>query len=97
MVVGSSPVSFSHTLDFACVSSKEFLDIQMTIECGLALNHMRDIIRTYSQMHRTGKYSQHSSMICFVWLNDLVFIFELNACGLDFSYSHLYFKFSVCF
>ena len=30
---------------------------------------VRDMIRTYSQMHRTDKYSQHSSIIWPVWLN----------------------------
>ena len=29
-------------------------------------------VRTYSQMHRTYKYSQHSSIIWPVWLNDWV-------------------------
>ena len=28
-----------------------------------------DMIRTYSQMHHTDKYSQHSSIIWPVWLN----------------------------
>ena len=28
-----------------------------------------DMIRTYSQMHRTDKYSQHSSIIWPVWLS----------------------------
>ena len=30
---------------------------------------VHDMIRTYSQMHRTDKYSQHSSIIWPVWLN----------------------------
>ena len=55
--------------DFAPASSKEFLDIQATIECGFTLKRVRDMIRTYSQMHRTDKYSQHSSIIWPVWLN----------------------------
>ena len=55
--------------DFAPVSSKEFLDIQATIECRFTLERVRDMIRTYSQMHRTEKYSQHSSIIWPVWLN----------------------------
>ena len=38
-------------------------DIQATIECRLTLKRVRDIIRTYSQMHRTEKYSQLSSII----------------------------------
>ena len=33
-------------------SSKEFLDIQATIECGFTLKRVRDMIRTYSQMYR---------------------------------------------
>ena len=49
--------------DFALVPSKEFLDIQATIECGFTLKRVHDMIRTYSQMHRTDKYSQHSSII----------------------------------
>ena len=48
---------------------KEFLDIQATIECGFTLKRVRDMTRTYSQMHRTDKYSQHSSIIWPVWLN----------------------------
>ena len=31
------------------VSSKEFLDIQATIECGFTLKRVRDMERTYSQ------------------------------------------------
>ena len=43
--------------DIAHVSSKEFLDIQATIGCRFILKHVRDVIITYSQMHRTNKYS----------------------------------------
>ena len=50
-------------------SSKEFLDIQATIECGFTLKRVRDMIITYSQMHRTDKFSQHSSIIWPAWLN----------------------------
>ena len=35
--------------DFAPASSKEFLDIQATIECGFTLKRVRDMIKTYSQ------------------------------------------------
>ena len=48
---------------------KEFLDIQATIECGFTLKRVRDMTGTYSQMHRTDKYSQHSSIIWPIWLN----------------------------
>ena len=40
------------------VSSKEFLDIQAATVCGFTLKCVHDMIRTYSQMHRTNKYSQ---------------------------------------
>ena len=38
------------TSDFAPASSKEFLDIQATIECGFTLKCVRDITRIYSQL-----------------------------------------------
>ena len=36
--------------DFARASSKEFLDIQATIECGFTLKRVCDMTRTYSQL-----------------------------------------------
>ena len=33
------------------------------LECGFTLKLVIDMIRTYSQMHCTDKYSQHSSII----------------------------------
>ena len=47
-VVGTSPVAVIYTLDFAPVSSKEFLDIQATIECGFTLKRVRGMTSTYS-------------------------------------------------
>ena len=96
-IVGSSPVAVTETSDFAPVSSKEFLDIQATIECGFTLKRVRDMIRTYSQIHRTDKYSQHSSIIWPVWLNGWVFVYELNGCGFEFRCSHWNFRFRACF
>ena len=61
-----SEICKSHikTSDFAPTWGKEFLDIQGPyIECRFTLKHVRDMMRTYSQMHRTDKYSQHSSII----------------------------------
>ena len=55
--------------DFPPALSKEFRDIQATIECGFTLKRVRDMTRTYSQMHRTDKYSEHSSIIRPVWPN----------------------------
>ena len=37
--------------------------LRNTLDCGFALKRVRDIIRRYSQMHHTDKYSQHSSII----------------------------------
>ena len=49
MILGSSPVAVTSPSDFAPASSKEFLDIQATIECGFTLKRVRDMTRTYSQ------------------------------------------------
>ena len=48
MALGSSPVAVTSPSDFAPASSKEFLDIQATIECGFTLKRVRDMTRTYS-------------------------------------------------
>ena len=48
-----------------------------------------DCMYTYSQMHRTDKYSQLSSMIWSVWPNGWVFVSELSGCGFKSSCSHL--------
>ena len=42
---------------------------EVRIECGFTLKHVRDMTRTYGQMHRTDKYSEHSSIIWPVWPN----------------------------
>ena len=67
--MGSSLAAVTKTSDFANVSSKELLDFHATIECGLILKRVQKIIRTFNQMHFTGKYSQCSSIIWSVWLN----------------------------
>ena len=69
MIVGSCPVVVTKTSDLTPVLSKEFLDIQATIECGFTLKRVRDMIRTYSQMHCRDKFSLDSSVIWLVWLN----------------------------
>ena len=68
---------------------KEFLDIQATIECGFTLKRVCDMIRRYSQMHRTDKYWEHSSIIWSVWPNGWVFVYELSGSGFESSCSHL--------
>ena len=67
------------------------------IKCGFTVKRVRDMTRTCSQMHRTDKYSQHSSTIWPLWLNGWVFVFELSGCGVKSSCSHLNFKFRACF
>ena len=64
-------VTVTSPSDFAPASSKEFLDIQATVECGFTLKRVRDMTRTYSQMHRTDKYSEHSSIMASLakWLS----------------------------
>ena len=68
-----------------------------SIECGFTLERVRGMIRTYSQMHRTDKYSQHSSVIWPVWLNGWVFVYELSGCEFESSCSHWNFRFRACF
>ena len=50
MVLVSSPVAVTSPSDFAPASSKEFLDIQATIECGFTLKCVREMTRTYSYL-----------------------------------------------
>ena len=61
--MGSSPVAVTSPSDFSNGSSKWFLDIQQFLECGLTLKPVREMARTYSQMHRTDKYSERRSII----------------------------------
>ena len=81
----------------APASSKEFLDIQATIECGFILKCVSDMTRTYSQIHCTDKYSEHSSIIWPVWPNGWVFVYELSGSGFESSRSYLNFRFHACF
>ena len=55
------------------------------------------MIRLYSQMHRTDKYSQHSLINWPVWLNTCVFLHELSGCGFAFRCNHLNFRFQAYF
>ena len=69
------------TSDLMPALSKEFLDIQATIERGFTLTHVRDMTRTYIHMHRTDKYLEQSSIICSVWPNGWVFLCKLSGSG----------------
>ena len=85
------------TSDIALVLSKVFLNIEATVECGFTLKCVHYMIRIYSQMHRTSKYSQHSPIIWPVWPNDWVFFYKLSGCGFESSCSHLNFRYTTCF
>ena len=75
----------------------KFFDIQATIKVRSNLKHVRDMIKTYSQMRRSDKYSQHISIIWPVWLNGWVFVYELSGCGFESSCSHLNTRSRTCF
>ena len=63
------PVAVTSPSDIVPVSSKEFLDISGTIDCGFTLKHVRNMRGTYSLIHRTDKYSEHSSIMWPIWPN----------------------------
>ena len=52
MALVSSPVTVTSPSDLAPALSKEFLDIQATIECGFTLKRVRDMTRTCSQRNK---------------------------------------------
>ena len=96
MVLGSSAAAVTYISAFVPASSNDFLDTETTIDSGYTLNRLRDMIRTYIQMHRTDKYSQRSSITFPVQLNGRGFVYELSGCGFDCSCSHLFFRFHSC-
>ena len=63
MLVGSCPVPV--TLDIAPVSSKEFLDIQATIECGFTLKRVCDMIKTYNRNKNLDKKINCNKIVSF--------------------------------
>ena len=76
---------------------KDFPDIQATIECGFTLKRVRNMIRTYSQIHHTYKYSEHSSIIWSLWPNDLVFVYKIIDYGFQSTCSPFNFRFRACY
>ena len=53
MVLGSSPVAVTSPSNFAPALSKEFLEIQATIECGFTLKRVRHMTRTCNPLPYT--------------------------------------------
>ena len=79
------------------LQTRSSLIFRQTIEWGFCLKLASDMIITYSQTHRRGKYSQHSWIIWPVGLNYRVFVDELSFCGFESRCYHLNFRQSACF
>ena len=60
--MGSSSDAVIYTSDLSAVFSKEFLDLEVTLEYGFTLKRVHDMIIMYSLIHRLEMYSQHSSI-----------------------------------
>ena len=54
---GSNRAGVTKTLDFAPAFRKNFPDMQATLECGLTLERVRDMIKTCNEMHCIDTYS----------------------------------------
>ena len=72
--------------------ARSFLTFRRTIVCGFTLKLVLDMIITYNQMHRTYKYSQHSSIIWPVRVNGWVFVYELSSSGFESRCLHMFFR-----
>ena len=70
--------------------------LQATINNGFTLKCVHDMTRTYSQIYRTDKYSEHSLIIWLVWQNGWVFVEELRGSGFESSCSQFNFRFCAC-
>ena len=75
--------------DWRLLQARSFLTFRQTVECGFTMKLVRDMIITYSQVHPTDKYSQHSSIVWPIWLNDWVFVYKLSGCGFESCCCHL--------
>ena len=71
---------FYHVTNTFQSESTLYSCMNVAIECVFTLKRVRDIIRTYNQVHRTDKYSQQSSIIWPVWLNHWMFFYKLSNC-----------------
>ena len=94
-VVITSRIRF--TVMFEPASSKHFLDIQATTECGFTLIRTGEAIITYRQMHRTDKYSEQELIIWSVRPTAQVFFYRLSGSGWEWSCSQLNIRFCACF
>ena len=82
--------------NFKCVRDiSEGIHTLYLPKCQGTLKCVRDMTRTYSQLHRADKYSQHSSINWSVW-SVWVFAYELSGFGFEFRCSHLHFRYRAC-
>ena len=81
----------------ACFEQRVPLTFRQIQSVGSLWNRYVWHDKTYSQIHRTDKYSQHSSIIWSVWLNGWVFVYKLSGCGFEPCCSHLNFSYGTCF
>ena len=68
-----------------------------TTECGFTLKSVHDMARTYSQMHRTDKYSEQGSIIWPISPNFFLFVYERSGSGFQSSCNVLNFRFRASF
>ena len=71
------------------LQARSSLTFRQTIECRFTLKLVRDMTITCSQMHRTNRNLQYSSVIWLVWLNDWVCAYEQSGCGFESRCCHL--------
>ena len=69
---------FSQTSDFAPVLSKEFLDIQATIECGFTLKRVHDMIRTCNQLYMYCLVYSYTILILYFYTTILYYTLIKN-------------------
>ena len=82
-----SLMAVTYTSDFEPALIKEFYGIHAIIECGLTLDHLCIMIKTYN----------HITIFLPLWLRGDLFVDELNGCGFESSVIQSYFRFRVCF
>ena len=70
-------------------SNYRYFHLLMIYQC-ITLEGVHDMIRTCSQLHRTNKYSEHSSIIWSVWPYGWVFVYKLSGSGFESSCNLLF-------
>ena len=92
-----SPLAFTQPWHFGMPRARSSLTLKQLESVDSLWKRVRDITRTCSQMHRTDKYSEHSSIIWLVWPNGWEFVWELSGSRYYSSCSHITLRFGACF